>query len=93
MVQQGIEPVIDTTLPLEQARDGFAKMAAGDLFGKVVFTIDNGLGISPTQAYQGGMEQFPSSPDDIIDSRWTSIPKAVSPTPHGNGRAAENGQA
>ena len=39
VVQQRIEPVIDTTLPLEQARDGFAKMAAGDLFGKVVFTV------------------------------------------------------
>jgi NADPH:quinone reductase-like Zn-dependent oxidoreductase len=39
VVQQGIEPVIDTVLPLEQARDGFAKMAAGDLFGKVVFTV------------------------------------------------------
>src|SRR6478672_8361351 len=33
VVQQGIEPVIDTTLPLAQVRDGFAKMAAGDLFG------------------------------------------------------------
>jgi NADPH:quinone reductase-like Zn-dependent oxidoreductase len=39
VVQQRIEPVIDMTLPLEQARDGFAKMAAGDLFGKVVFTV------------------------------------------------------
>jgi NADPH:quinone reductase-like Zn-dependent oxidoreductase len=39
VVQQGIEPVIDTVLPLEQARDGFAKMAAGDVFGKVVFTV------------------------------------------------------
>jgi NADPH:quinone reductase-like Zn-dependent oxidoreductase len=36
---RGIEPVVDTVLPLEQARDGFAKMAAGDLFGKVVFTV------------------------------------------------------
>jgi NADPH:quinone reductase-like Zn-dependent oxidoreductase len=41
VVQQGIEPVIDTTLPLEQAREGFAKMAAGDLFGKVVFTVQS----------------------------------------------------
>ena len=39
VVQQGIEPVIDSVLPLEQARDGFAKMAAGDVFGKVVFTV------------------------------------------------------
>jgi NADPH:quinone reductase-like Zn-dependent oxidoreductase len=36
---RGIEPVVDTVLPLEQARDGFAKMASGDLFGKVVFTV------------------------------------------------------
>ena len=39
VVQQRIEPVIDTTLPLAQARDGFARMAAGELFGKVVFTV------------------------------------------------------
>lgn len=32
------------------------------------------------------MEQFPSSPDDVIDSRWTATPKAVVPTPHGSGR-------
>jgi NADPH:quinone reductase-like Zn-dependent oxidoreductase len=36
--QTGVRPVIDTVLPLEQAREGFAKMAAGDLVGKVVFT-------------------------------------------------------
>jgi NADPH:quinone reductase-like Zn-dependent oxidoreductase len=34
----GVRPQIDTVLPLEQAREGFAKMAAGDLVGKVVFT-------------------------------------------------------
>ena len=32
------------------------------------------------------MERFPKSPDDIIDSRWTHNPKAVSPKPHGNDR-------
>jgi hypothetical protein len=31
--------VIDRVLPMSQARDGFAAMAAGDLFGKVVFTL------------------------------------------------------
>jgi NADPH:quinone reductase-like Zn-dependent oxidoreductase len=36
--QTGARPKIDRTLPLEQARDGFAAMIAGDLFGKVVFT-------------------------------------------------------
>jgi NADPH:quinone reductase-like Zn-dependent oxidoreductase len=35
--QTGVRPVIDQTLPLAQARDGFAAMIAGDLFGKVVF--------------------------------------------------------
>ncbi len=34
----GVRPVIDRTLPMEQAREGFAAMASGDLFGKVVFT-------------------------------------------------------
>lgn len=34
----GVRPLIDRTLPMVQARDGFAAMAAGDLFGKVVFT-------------------------------------------------------
>ncbi|GAA2071816.1 zinc-binding dehydrogenase [Streptomyces albiaxialis] len=36
---KGVRPVIDSTLPLSEARDGFAKMAGGDLFGKVVLTV------------------------------------------------------
>ena len=36
---KGIRPVIDSTLPLDRAREGFAKMAEGDLFGKVVLTV------------------------------------------------------
>jgi NADPH:quinone reductase-like Zn-dependent oxidoreductase len=35
----GITPRIDTTLPLAQARDGFAAMHTGDVFGKIVFTV------------------------------------------------------
>jgi D-arabinose 1-dehydrogenase-like Zn-dependent alcohol dehydrogenase len=35
----GVRPVIDRSLPLAQARDGFAAMAEGDLFGKIVFTL------------------------------------------------------
>jgi NADPH:quinone reductase-like Zn-dependent oxidoreductase len=31
-------PLIDRTMPLDQAKDGFAAMAQGDVFGKVVFT-------------------------------------------------------
>jgi NADPH:quinone reductase-like Zn-dependent oxidoreductase len=34
----GIRPEIDRVLPLSEARDGFAAMASGDLFGKIVFT-------------------------------------------------------
>lgn len=35
----GVRPVIDSTTPLREARDGFARMAAGDLLGKIVFTV------------------------------------------------------
>lgn len=35
----GTRPLIDRTLPLEQAREGFASMATGDLVGKIVFTL------------------------------------------------------
>lgn len=38
----GIRPVIDRVLPLQAARDGLAALAAGELFGKLVFTVDNG---------------------------------------------------
>jgi NADPH:quinone reductase-like Zn-dependent oxidoreductase len=34
----GVRPVIDQVLPMEQAKDGFAAMAEGDVFGKIVFT-------------------------------------------------------
>ncbi len=34
----GVRPTISRTLPLEDARDGFADMASGNLFGKIVFT-------------------------------------------------------
>ena len=39
VVNQGISPVIDSTMALVDARQGFEKMAAGDVFGKVVFTF------------------------------------------------------
>ena len=36
----GVRPVIDTVLPLRtEAETGFAKMEAGDLVGKIVFTL------------------------------------------------------
>jgi NADPH:quinone reductase-like Zn-dependent oxidoreductase len=34
----GTRPLIDRVLPMEQARDGFAAMAEGDVFGKIVLT-------------------------------------------------------
>ncbi len=35
----GVRPVIDRVLPLSEAREGFAAMASGELFGKVVFRL------------------------------------------------------
>jgi D-arabinose 1-dehydrogenase-like Zn-dependent alcohol dehydrogenase len=40
--QSGARPRIDRTIPLAQAADGFAAMIAGELFGKVVFTVADG---------------------------------------------------
>jgi NADPH:quinone reductase-like Zn-dependent oxidoreductase len=34
----GARPLVDRVLPMEQAADGFAAMADGDVFGKIVFT-------------------------------------------------------
>ncbi|WP_424211823.1 zinc-binding dehydrogenase [Streptomyces sp. BI20] len=34
----GVRPVIDATLPLDRAREGFERLAKGDLFGKIVLT-------------------------------------------------------
>jgi NADPH:quinone reductase-like Zn-dependent oxidoreductase len=34
----GVRPLVDRVLPMEQAADGFAAMAEGDVFGKIVFT-------------------------------------------------------
>jgi NADPH:quinone reductase-like Zn-dependent oxidoreductase len=36
--QTGVRPLIDAEMPLDRARDGFAAMEAGELFGKIVFT-------------------------------------------------------
>ncbi|MFC4560389.1 zinc-binding dehydrogenase [Nocardiopsis mangrovi] len=35
----GVRPEIDRVLPLTRAEEGFAAMAKGELFGKVVFTV------------------------------------------------------
>jgi NADPH:quinone reductase-like Zn-dependent oxidoreductase len=34
----GARPLVDRTLPMTEARDGFAAMEQGDVFGKIVFT-------------------------------------------------------
>jgi NADPH:quinone reductase-like Zn-dependent oxidoreductase len=38
-VDRGVRPVIDRTLPLRDAREGFAAMLAGDVHGKIVFSV------------------------------------------------------
>jgi D-arabinose 1-dehydrogenase-like Zn-dependent alcohol dehydrogenase len=38
MEATGVRPVIDRVLPMEDARQGFEAMAAGDVFGKIVLT-------------------------------------------------------
>jgi NADPH:quinone reductase-like Zn-dependent oxidoreductase len=37
--QTRVRPLIDRTMPLKQAREGFEAMISGELFGKVVFTV------------------------------------------------------
>ena len=37
-VTRGVRPIIDRVLPLADAREGFAALERGDVFGKVVFT-------------------------------------------------------
>ncbi|RNL85471.1 zinc-binding dehydrogenase [Halostreptopolyspora alba] len=37
--RSGVRPEIDRVLPLAQAKEGFAAMERGELFGKVVFTV------------------------------------------------------
>jgi NADPH:quinone reductase-like Zn-dependent oxidoreductase len=34
----GTRPLVDRTLPMADAREGFAAMNDGDVFGKIVFT-------------------------------------------------------
>ena len=38
LVQSGVRPVIDSTLPLEDAVEGFRRLQQGKVFGKIVFT-------------------------------------------------------
>jgi D-arabinose 1-dehydrogenase-like Zn-dependent alcohol dehydrogenase len=36
--ERGIKPTIDATYPLTDAREAFARLARGDVFGKLVLT-------------------------------------------------------
>jgi D-arabinose 1-dehydrogenase-like Zn-dependent alcohol dehydrogenase len=38
-IENDLRPVIDRTLPLAQAREGFAAMLDGSIIGKIVFTV------------------------------------------------------
>jgi len=38
LVTTGVRPVIDATMPLTKAADGFAKIVAGETAGKIVLT-------------------------------------------------------
>ncbi len=39
VTHRGIEPIIDSVLPLAEARTGIGKLAAGDVFGKIVLEV------------------------------------------------------
>ncbi len=39
MVKKNLHPVIDQSMPMSQAKEGFARMLAGDLFGKIIFSL------------------------------------------------------
>ncbi|GAA4400802.1 zinc-binding dehydrogenase [Fodinibacter luteus] len=39
VVDAGVEPLVDSVLPLTRAREGFERMVAGTVSGKVVFTV------------------------------------------------------
>jgi NADPH:quinone reductase-like Zn-dependent oxidoreductase len=39
VADRGIEPVVDSVHPLTDARDGFARIVGGEVFGKVVITV------------------------------------------------------
>ena len=38
-VDRGVRPLIDSTIPLSEAREGFTRMLAGEVRGKVVFEV------------------------------------------------------
>jgi NADPH:quinone reductase-like Zn-dependent oxidoreductase len=40
VAHRGIEPVVDSVLPLSQARAGFGRLASGEVFGKIVFSVN-----------------------------------------------------
>ena len=38
LAETGVRPVVDSTVPLEQAAAAFGRLAGGDVFGKIVLT-------------------------------------------------------
>jgi NADPH:quinone reductase-like Zn-dependent oxidoreductase len=38
LAETGVRPVVDSVLPLEEVADGLRRLAAGDVFGKIVLT-------------------------------------------------------
>ena len=38
-VERDVRPVIEAEVPLASARDAFERLAAGDVFGKLVLTV------------------------------------------------------
>ena len=36
-VERDVRPVVEATMPLSQAREAFASLAEGEVFGKIVF--------------------------------------------------------
>jgi NADPH:quinone reductase-like Zn-dependent oxidoreductase len=42
LVASGVRPVVDAVLPVESAREGLARLASGEAFGKVVLVREDG---------------------------------------------------
>jgi NADPH:quinone reductase-like Zn-dependent oxidoreductase len=36
--ERGVRPVVDSVFPFAETREAFAKLASGDVFGKIVLT-------------------------------------------------------
>ena len=79
--QTGVRPVIDRVLPLANARDGFAAMIAGDLFGKVVFVVLAVLARGDDPPEPPGALRAPLAVPAVVspgwEGRWPSAGRAI----------------